>query len=227
MRGVVRLGQVLEVQAGVDLGRGDVGVAQQLLDRPQVAARLQQVAGKRMAQHVRVHRRREPRQQAAAFQPLPDGLGREPRAVAAGEKRGLLAISVLLAQGQPTLQRLQRLAPDRHRAALAALAQHMGLARPADRSSRGQHRSPWRPAPPVRPRAGRSRTAVPPWPHPAPPARGRPRRSHKPPVAPRRRRSGPWAAAWAPWARARPAPDCCPPGPAGPATRRSRASPTG
>ena len=39
---------------GIDLGGGDVGVAQQLLHRTQVAAGLQHMAGKRMAQHVRM-----------------------------------------------------------------------------------------------------------------------------------------------------------------------------
>jgi hypothetical protein len=55
VRGVVDLGQVLEVQPRVDLRGADAGVAQQLLHRAQVAAGLQQVAGKAVAQHVRVH----------------------------------------------------------------------------------------------------------------------------------------------------------------------------
>ena len=37
MRGVVDLGQVLEIQVRVDLGGGDIGVAQQLLHAAQVA----------------------------------------------------------------------------------------------------------------------------------------------------------------------------------------------
>ena len=46
VRGVVHLRQVLEIQLGIDLRRADIGVAQQLLHRTQVAAALQQVAGK-------------------------------------------------------------------------------------------------------------------------------------------------------------------------------------
>jgi hypothetical protein len=46
VRRVIGLGQVLEVQPRVDLRGGDVGVAQQFLHRPQVAAGLQHVAGK-------------------------------------------------------------------------------------------------------------------------------------------------------------------------------------
>ena len=65
MRRVVGLGQMLKVQPRVDLRGADVGVPQQLLHRPQVAAGLQHMAGKRMAQHVRVHRGGQARQQAA------------------------------------------------------------------------------------------------------------------------------------------------------------------
>ena len=61
MRRVVRLGQVLEIQPRVDLCGGDVGVAQQLLHGAQVAAGLQQMAGERMPQHVRMHRRGQAR----------------------------------------------------------------------------------------------------------------------------------------------------------------------
>lgn len=43
---VVDLGQVLEVQPGIDLGGRDLRMAQQLLHGAQVAAGLQQVAGK-------------------------------------------------------------------------------------------------------------------------------------------------------------------------------------
>src|SRR5258708_29342785 len=55
MRGVVDLGEVLEVEMGIDLRRGDARVAQHLLDRAQVARGLQHVGCERMAQHMRVH----------------------------------------------------------------------------------------------------------------------------------------------------------------------------
>src|SRR6476620_9504631 len=42
-------------QVGVDLGRGDVGVAEHLLQRAQVAAAGQQVRGERVAESVRAH----------------------------------------------------------------------------------------------------------------------------------------------------------------------------
>src|SRR5690606_6883988 len=53
--GVVDLGQVLVVQVGVDLGGGDVGVAEQFLHAAQVARGLEHVAGEGVAQQVRMH----------------------------------------------------------------------------------------------------------------------------------------------------------------------------
>lgn len=55
MRRVIRVGQVLQIQARIDLGGADVGVSQQLLYAAQVAAGLQHMASKRVAQHVRMH----------------------------------------------------------------------------------------------------------------------------------------------------------------------------
>ena len=75
MRRVVGLGQMLEIKPGIDLGRGDVGVAQQLLHRAQVAARLQQVTGKRVTQHVWVCGRGQAGLLTTAAQALPDRLG--------------------------------------------------------------------------------------------------------------------------------------------------------
>ena len=51
---VVDLGESLEIEMGVDLGRGNIGVAQQLLHCAQIARRFQQMGGKGMAQHVRM-----------------------------------------------------------------------------------------------------------------------------------------------------------------------------
>src|SRR5690554_4776332 len=43
---IVYLGEVLEIEMGVDLGSADVGVAEKLLHRAQVAAGFQEMAGK-------------------------------------------------------------------------------------------------------------------------------------------------------------------------------------
>ena len=72
MRRIVRAGQMLEIEPRVDLCRADIGVPEQLLHTAQIAAGLQHMAGKRMAQHVRVHRRAGVGQQAAPLQALPD-----------------------------------------------------------------------------------------------------------------------------------------------------------
>ena len=45
-------GQPVAVDMGVDLGRADVGVTQQLLDHPQVGPAFQEVGGVGMAQGV-------------------------------------------------------------------------------------------------------------------------------------------------------------------------------
>ena len=43
---VVHFCQMLEIQMGIHLGGGNVGVAEQFLDRTNITARLKQVAGK-------------------------------------------------------------------------------------------------------------------------------------------------------------------------------------
>ena len=84
-----------------------------------------------MAQHVRVHRRRETSQQAAALQALPDRLRRQACAAPADEQRhGRITLARhLVAHGQPALQRRQRLSAQRHAAPLAALALHLHFGR--------------------------------------------------------------------------------------------------
>ena len=100
---------------------------EQLLHGAQVAAGLQQVAGKRVAQHVRVYRHGQAGLAAAPAQPLPDRLGCQPRATAPDEKRQLLDGALLGAHSQPVLQGQQCLGANWHAAPLAALSQHMGL----------------------------------------------------------------------------------------------------
>ena len=79
VRGVVDLRDDAEVQPRVDLRGGDVGVAERFLHRAQVAAGLQQVRGERVAQHVRVHPRRQPGL-PPALQARAQLAGGEPRA---------------------------------------------------------------------------------------------------------------------------------------------------
>lgn len=58
---VIHAGQVLEIQAGVDLGSRYIGVAQEFLHGAQVLRGLQQMAGEAVAQAVRVYVYRQPR----------------------------------------------------------------------------------------------------------------------------------------------------------------------
>ena len=46
MGSVVHFCQMLEIQVGIHLGAGNIGVAEQFLDSTNIAARLKQVAGK-------------------------------------------------------------------------------------------------------------------------------------------------------------------------------------
>src|SRR3990167_6939335 len=55
MRGIVDLGERLEIEVRIYLRGRDAGVAEHLLHRAQVLRGLQHVAGERMAQHVPMH----------------------------------------------------------------------------------------------------------------------------------------------------------------------------
>lgn len=55
MKPLVDLAQALRVNVGVDLGRGDVGVSQELLDDLEIGAAEKQVCGEGVAEHVGVN----------------------------------------------------------------------------------------------------------------------------------------------------------------------------
>ena len=55
MGSIIDLGEMLEVEVGVDLGRADIGMAKQFLYRTQVATGFEQVTGKGVTQTVRVN----------------------------------------------------------------------------------------------------------------------------------------------------------------------------
>src|SRR5262245_46071500 len=56
----------------VDLGRGEIGVAEHQLNRPEVGATVEQVCRERMAEHVRAERPRETGAAAVPFENLPE-----------------------------------------------------------------------------------------------------------------------------------------------------------
>lgn len=122
MGAVVDRGQVLEVQVGIDLGRGDVGVAEQFLHGAQVAGRLQQMAGEGVPQHVRVQVLAQ-LADAGLAHPQLDRPRRQALAAATDEHRTVFR-SGLGAQRQPGFERLARGLADRQLADLVALATH-------------------------------------------------------------------------------------------------------
>ena len=52
---VVDMRKVLKIKMGIHLSAANAGMAKQFLHRAQIAARLQQVAGEAVTQHVRMH----------------------------------------------------------------------------------------------------------------------------------------------------------------------------
>ena len=65
---VIDLGQVLEIQVGIDLCGGNIRMTQQFLHGAQVTTGFQQVTGKRMAQAMGVYMTID----SLAYTPLPE-----------------------------------------------------------------------------------------------------------------------------------------------------------
>ena len=84
---IIDLGQMAEIQVGVDLGGGQVGVAQQLLHRPQIAGAFQHMGGKAMTQLVRMNMGRQLLAYAPLGQPDLDGAGCQPPLLLAQKQR--------------------------------------------------------------------------------------------------------------------------------------------
>src|SRR4051794_12315632 len=72
--------QPLGREVGVDLGRGDVGVAEHLLEGTEVAAAGQQVRREGVTQRVRAHAVGEPRAARVALDDLVEALAGQPAA---------------------------------------------------------------------------------------------------------------------------------------------------
>ena len=160
MGSVVDLREMAEVELGVDLRRRDVGVAEQLLHRAQVAARLQHMRRERVAQHVRVDVCRHAGGDRARLQARAHLARRQSRAAAADEERrldGSRAMSARRASQAPSAASAgaptgtaRRLLPLPRTCAVASAAS----IQPAPRRSRPRRGRP------ARRRAGRSRRAA-------------------------------------------------------------------
>src|SRR4051812_42187051 len=132
MRAEVDVLEPLGAEVRVDLRRGDVRVAEHLLDRAQVAAAREEVRGEGVAQRVRAHPVLEPDGARMALDDLVEALPREAGATAVDEQMprvgggGQLRAAALEVEAHGG----DGLAPDRDEAllgALAAGAQHAGL----------------------------------------------------------------------------------------------------
>src|SRR3954465_6988391 len=81
--------QALGREVRVELGRGDVRVAEHLLQRAQVAAAREQVRRKRVAQRVRAHGVGKARARGVALDDLVEALARETAAAVIDEQARL------------------------------------------------------------------------------------------------------------------------------------------
>jgi len=106
---VVDLRQRLEVEVGVDLRGRDAGVAEHFLHRAQVLRGLQQVAGERVAQHVRMHASARPRRRAQARRRAPTTAARS-ACPAADEQGFFIRRGKLISRGEPALERFRAFA---------------------------------------------------------------------------------------------------------------------
>src|SRR5712675_1229923 len=97
MKGPVSFQNMSCVDVGVDLRGGDVGVAEKLLNQPQVRAALEQMRGERMAQDVRANLARNPRRARVFLQALEEPDARDAAAANVDEHE----------RGNPPLQKVR------------------------------------------------------------------------------------------------------------------------
>ena len=72
---VVDMRKVLKIKMGIHLSAANTGMAEQFLHRAQIAARLQQVAGEAVTQHVRMHMNAQTNQPCALREPAANAGG--------------------------------------------------------------------------------------------------------------------------------------------------------
>ena len=117
--------QPIDVDVGVALGGRERGVPEQLLDRPQVGALLEQVGGEGVPQRVRVNAAGTRRGVDPVVENAPHRAIAQAAASAIAEDRaGIVerARRQLARRDPPALERRRRGAPERHLALLVPLA---------------------------------------------------------------------------------------------------------
>ena len=85
MKLLVNAGEVVGIDVGVDLGGGNVGVAEELLDDAEVGTMAKQVAGEGVSQDVRVDVLLDAGSAGNVFDDLPDATARHGVAIAGEE----------------------------------------------------------------------------------------------------------------------------------------------
>jgi len=124
MKLAVHLAQTLAGDVRVDFGGADARVAEQFLDDAQVGAVVEQVRGEAVPEHVRGNVAGDAGAPGAAFDPQPEGHGRERRAARGQKHVGRRARPHQLgpADLQIAVERFDGFAADGHNAFLVALA---------------------------------------------------------------------------------------------------------
>ena len=122
MRLVIDLTQILEIQVGVDLRGGKIGMAEQFLDGAQIAAGFQHVGGEGVSQGVWVDMGLDPLQQAPAGHPVLDAAMTDAFALFAEKQCRFGFGKPRVAHLQPALECCLGLASDETDASFVAFA---------------------------------------------------------------------------------------------------------
>ncbi len=114
--------QVLKIQVRVDLRGGNVGMPQKFLNAAQIRAGFEQMGGKRMPEHVRMHMHFQAHAPGPGIHAKLDRARRETPSAAADEYGGAVAPGQGGALAQPFRESIHGHAADRKDARLAAFA---------------------------------------------------------------------------------------------------------
>ncbi len=125
---VVNLSEVLKIKVGVDLSGRNVSVAQEFLDSTKITARFQQMAGKRVTQHVGMHTVPETLPLGPNLHPLLNRSHAKPPPTTSNEKRPLILSSNSTPVVAPRLQGIVRVPPDWQQSFFTSFASHRGYA---------------------------------------------------------------------------------------------------
>src|SRR4051794_21852591 len=113
---VVDTGEVLKIKMGVNLGRRNIGVAQQLLHATQIPTRFKEMRCKRMPEQVGVYAQAHALSPSPISHPCLHSSPAQTLAATPDEQSGFARLSEPRALFQPFPEGLERLLPDWHNA---------------------------------------------------------------------------------------------------------------